>query len=340
MIVFMMMEFIGCIKYSMDKHTLKSLLRDTEIKFTEHSTGFNGKCPVCGDSKKSMSKKRFWVLTGKEPIMTYCFNCQHSQSLNKFLKERYPTLHSQYLKKKDVRDILRLDKKDIKIAVEPEVSSDITKEFMANSFDIHDRSIDKKKMMLQCEAMKFVLGRKIPKPYIAQMRVAYDGKFKDRLLIPFCNLDEGTIYCFQGRTLVGKEPKYITNKPDSNTKIFNFYNADPKENVYITEGPVDSFFFGVQGLATSGIANYDTAQYHEICDKFKKRVWCFDNDSTGINMAIRYAENGEKVFCWSGIEVKDINDLILKKNLTEAELRVIVDNDTHSKFKAVMKLKI
>ena len=324
----------------LDKYQVKDILKQI-VKSSIHEVGknYNFRCPVCGDSKKSLSKRRGWVLFDNDKTTYHCFNCNISQSFNRFLKENYPNLYSQYVKNKDVKTILKLNKKDISVVVK-KTTEDITSEFMANSFDIHDKNIDKKKKMIQYEALKFAVSRKIPKQYIAQMRVCYDGKFKDRLLIPYCNLDENEVYCFQGRTLVGKEPKYLTNKPDNNTKIFNFYNVIPEETVYITEGPIDAMFID-NCIATSGIVNYDTAQYKEISEKFDKRVWVFDNDITGINMAIKYAEKCENVFCWDGCEgIKDINELVLKKRLTNEDVKRIIDRDTFTKFKAVMKLKM
>ena len=299
----------------------------------------NFKCPVCGDSKKSKTKRRGWVLFDNEKTTYYCFNCNLSNSFNRFLKDYYPNLYTQYVKNKDVKSILQMGKKDIKVVTKTKESVDITDEFMAYSFDIHDKNIDKKKMMLQYEALKFVIGKKIPKEYINQMRVCYDGKYKNRLLIPYINNNTDEVYCFQARTLNGKQPKYKTNKPDNNTKIFNIYNVDPSKTVYVTEGPIDAFYFD-NGIATSGIVSYDTAQFREIKNKFPKRTFVFDNDETGINMAIIYAEHGENVFCWGDIEVKDINEWMQINLLTSDVLCDIVDKNTFSGFKAVMKLKL
>lgn len=326
----------------LDKHTVKDILRQiVEGSVKESNGNFNFRCPLCGDSKKSKSKKRGWVLFKEDNVNYFCHNCNASLSFVKLLKENYPHLYNQYVKNKDIKTVLNLNKKDVKIIL-PKKNEvvDITDEFNSNSFNIRERDLDKKKMLLQYEALKLVIGRKIPKKYVDDMRVCYDGKFNNRLLIPYHNQD-GDVYCYQGRTLVGSEPKYLTYKPENNNKIFNFYIANPNEIVYITEGPVDAFFIGDQCLATSGIANYGTEQYLEIKNKFPNRLWVFDNDIKGIETAIEYAIKGEYVFCWrKDFKVKDINDLVLKNNLTNEQLIDIINKNKCTKFEAVMKMKM
>ena len=328
----------------LEKYTVKEILRQmVEGSIHESNGNFNFRCILCGDSKKSKSKRRGWVLFDNEKVTYHCFNCNDSMSFKKLLKDRYPHLYNQYIKQKDVRAILQLGKKDATptpTKVTKTARIDITDDFMAYTFGIYDRNLDKGKMMLQYTALKFALNRDLPKDFIKQLRVCYDGKFRDRVLIPFYD-DEGEIYCFQGRSLTGREPKYLTNKPEGNTKIFNFYNVDPKHLVYILEGPIDALFVD-NAIATSGIANYGTEQYEEIAQKFSNRTWVFDNDNTGLDMAIRYAQKGEYVFCWrkEDADVKDINELVLKKGLTKKELCVIINENTATNFKAQIQLKM
>lgn len=328
----------------LDKHIVKDILKQiVEGSIHESNGNFNFRCVLCGDSKKSKSKKRGWVLFDKEKITYHCFNCNVSLSFKKFLKENYSNLYNQYLKNRDIKSVLKLNKTDIVVST-PKITKtgnvDITDDFMAYSFDIHDKNLDKGKMMLQYTALKYVINRKLPADFIKNLRVCYDGKFKDRLLIPYFNAD-GEIYCFQGRSLTGREPKYLTNKPENNTKIFNYYTADPNRVVYIMEGPIDALFID-NSIATSGIANYGTEQYEEIAQRFAERTWVFDKDYTGLDMAIRYAQKGEYVFCWKKEfgEVKDINDLVIKNNLTPEELFVIINENTFTRFKAQIKLKM
>lgn len=47
----------------------------------------NLRCPVCGDSKKSASKRRGWVyLSGKGNPSYHCFNCGANMSGMRFLE--------------------------------------------------------------------------------------------------------------------------------------------------------------------------------------------------------------------------------------------------------------
>jgi hypothetical protein len=342
----------------MDKHIVKEILNGIVEGGVKESNGnFNFRCPLCHDSKKSRMKRRGWVLLKEERELFYCFNCGASISFKRMLKENYPTLHARYVRNRDVKEeVLRLGRKDIKLVEQPTPKNDeveiITDDFMANSFPLYDKTIgstgqpstfkvDKNKLMLQYNALKYIVNRKLPKEYLNQMRICYKGKFANRLLIPYYNFD-GEVYCFQGRTLTEdneKGVKYLTNKPEKNNKIFRYYLSNPDEDVYITEGPVDSMFFD-NGIATSGLLRYGTKEFDQLDFKFKKRVWVFDRDKEGLKEAVNYADKGERVFCWpSDLKVKDINELYVKKDLTKEELLDIVKKNIFTRFDAVIKLK-
>ena len=64
-----------------------------------------------------------------------------------------------------------------------------------------------------------------------------------RIIIPFID-NEGTWFGFQGRSLATDDKlRYITIMLDeSKTKIFGLNRVDYNKTVYITEGPIDSFY--------------------------------------------------------------------------------------------------
>lgn len=62
------------------------------------STGLVARCPVCGDSKKNKYKKRFGIVMSESGTFCNCFNCGYSSSLQGFLKQFFPALHSEYVK--------------------------------------------------------------------------------------------------------------------------------------------------------------------------------------------------------------------------------------------------
>jgi len=326
----------------MDRATVKDIVRQIDSLATEHSKGWNFRCVVCGDSKKNRGKKRGWVLyDGVEQSATYyCFNCGHSQGLITFLKERYKNLYSRYVKTRTVKEILS-SKSNVRMVSKalPEVQTSETA-FMEASFGLWDRQSEPKIMRLQLEALKFVRLRQIPDVYSRTFRVAYNGKYKNRLLIPYLD-NSARVYAFQGRDLFNTSAvKYLTNKNENGTKVFNFYTADVDADVPILEGPFDAMFL-VNAIATTGLVRYETEQFVEIVNKFSKRIWVFDNDKPGLEQALEFAEHGERVFCWpKKYKVKDINELKIVHSLTDVELNDIVLKNTKKGMDAVIQLKI
>ena len=60
---------------------------------------WNFRCPICGDSQKSASKKRGWFKLSKNGVYYYtCFNCGCFVPFVTFLRLYFPDLYSQYRK--------------------------------------------------------------------------------------------------------------------------------------------------------------------------------------------------------------------------------------------------
>ena len=60
------------------------VLQYLPTSFTRNGNKMKGRCPFCGDSKKSLSKKRGWYYFSSSSY--YCFNCGISMSGIKFLQ--------------------------------------------------------------------------------------------------------------------------------------------------------------------------------------------------------------------------------------------------------------
>ena len=61
---------------------------------------FNFRCPICGDSQRSTTKKRAWAFEHQNTMFVKCFNCDYSNSFQFFLKNEFPTYYPDYLKEK------------------------------------------------------------------------------------------------------------------------------------------------------------------------------------------------------------------------------------------------
>lgn len=69
--------------------------------FVKVGNKYNGRCPICGDSKKSSRKRRGWIYLDSG-CSYYCFNCGTSlsglQLLKYFSGEDYSEIKKEFLK--------------------------------------------------------------------------------------------------------------------------------------------------------------------------------------------------------------------------------------------------
>lgn len=338
----------------MDRSTVRDILGQIihgEIKPSRN--GFNFSCVRCGDSTTDKSKKRGWILFKGDMTTYHCFNCDKDQSISfaKFVKEQSPELYRRYFRNRNVKDIFKpkaIEVSNIVVHKKTSGLEDLSDFILPHSFGIMDKVKDPILKKLQKDAISTILKRKIPKKYAKTFLVCHENipfeddelKFKNRLIIPFYD-NNGHMYCFQGRALLDYMiPKYMTWNKD-NIKIFNFYNVDKEEDVFVFEGPIDAMFIS-NAIATSGLVRYDTEQYHTIIDKFKNRVWVFDNDESGWKQALKFLEHGERVFIFpkSLKDFKDINEIIEKKVLTKEGVSGIIFDNVYKGMKGVVKLKM
>ena len=104
----------------------------------------------------------------------------------------------------------------------------------------------------------------------------------------------------------------------------------------MVEGPIDSLFInnciamaGADGNA-SGLRNVQNA------------VFIFDNEPRNKQIVERMEkciESGYKVFIWpESIVDKDINDVVLSTNMNSAQLKTMIDSNTHSGLSAKLQI--
>lgn len=128
----------------------EKILENLPPTFNRVDGKFNGRCPFCGDSKKSTTKKRGWIYFNKD-CSYYCFNCSTGMSGIKFLEaisgQAYPEIKREYTKLflksglssnlSAVYDIPQYEPKifDVKPLVKPEWKnplSDNAQQYLAN----------------------------------------------------------------------------------------------------------------------------------------------------------------------------------------------------------------
>jgi hypothetical protein len=285
--------------FAMD-NVIRSVLSAKFEKYRILGDKYNFRCNVCGDSKKSKSKKRGYILKNRNPWIFYCQNCQASMTVTHWLKTYFPEYWKEYLsqscKKQSQSQTLSLnipqriynEKKDLQYFVP----------ILKGDSDLFKTAID-----LSTE-------RLIPTSIWQKWYVATDGIFKNRLIIPYLDA-EGKIYNYQARRLYkDMEPKYNSRIGDKWNKIYNYYNADKTSPAIIFEGVIDSLF-AENSIAVSGLRKVFDSKVFE----FKKRYYLLDSDADAQKKNVQLLEHGEYVFRWKkftddiGLEPKEKWDL-------------------------------
>jgi len=176
-----------------------------------------------------------------------------------------------------------------------------------------------------------------------------DYTHKNRLIIPFYNRKNQCVF-YQSRSLYNDgKPKYLS-KTGSDKSLFNFNNVGSgADNVFITEGPIDSFFIrdsvAVAGIQERSKQSFTQTQQEQIDQLFlKQTVWVLDSqwlDQASLMKTTSLLKSNQCVFIWprdTGKRFKDINDMCMYFKLNEISTQYILDN-TYCGLKGLVKLK-
>lgn len=311
-----------------------------KIKST-HPYKANCRCPLCGDSQKSKSKTRGWIIEKDNTAFFHCFNCGASHPMWRFLKITEPSLYNDYVvdtklekasyKASIPKDIAPLDTLTMPVPSFRKTGSPLLaiKKFSTLRPDhpargyVNKRLIPTKAHHRMYYAPKFntwvnsIIPDKLPQP----------ERDKPRLILPF--LDEsGELFGFQGRAFDMDSLRYITIMLDeSRPKIFGLDKVDFTKKYYIVEGPIDSLFLsnavamaGADGNA-KGLSDMGNA------------VFVFDNEPRNKDIVKRMEimiDRGYQVCIWpSALAEKDINDMVLAGR-SSADVELMIDQNTYS----------
>ena len=308
------------------------------------------RCPICGDSQNSKFKTRghFYEHSGR--INMKCFNCGYSTSLSKFIKTINPVLYTEY-RLETLREIGGLDTEEKFIpAIE---------KFSSRRIDNFDTFKDLKKIsQLKPEhlAKKYIVDRKIPShthfriyyspTYYHWVNSVLPDKFNDktlaldepRIVFPFID-SKGYVFGFTGRSISKiSSLRYSTIMlDDTKEKVFGLDSIDRSKKVYVVEGPIDSLFLdNCIAMAGSDITLTNITNKDNI-------IIVYDNEPRNkeiIKKIGKMIDQNYKVCIWpENIQEKDINDMIIKSNLTGPAVQHIIDTNTFEGLSAKMRLQ-
>jgi len=321
-----------------------------QVDIKNNGTHFLCRCPLCGDSKKNPYKKRFNLNWNVGNPGYHCFNCGERGNFIKIY-----SLIKGISYENAQKELFKYDKKNIKTRISTYRNRPILKdkkEIEENNFnwilhksygidEIQDGILKKKYIS---ELNKFYDSRKIPKKY--NIFICYEGKYKNRIIIPIFN-EEGDVIYFQARSIPGSniEPKYDNPPSPKELCILNKNKFDRNKSIIITEGIIDAYMIGDQGTTCLGKEIKDDFIEHLLKLTNKNIVISLDNDSEGYKSLFEFMKKSKykqkvKYFIYPSdySMCDDINNIVtVKKNVDVYDM--IMANSVDY-FNASIQLKI
>jgi len=313
-----------------------------KIKQTRHYK-INFRCPICGDSKKSRSKARGWLLEKDNSLFYYCHNCGASHSFSNFLKAIDPLAYNDYVAEKFIGKANN--------SLETTTSTLEQTKFEQPNFSHRDVLKNLKKISqldYNHPVKKYIDKRSIPTKH--HYRLYFAPRFKEwingiipnkfenvkkdepRLVIPFLDKDRK---CF-GVAARGFDPdglRYISIMFEEVPKIFGLDKVNFKEKYYVVEGALDSMFLS-NAVAMAGADGGTNA-----LENVENAVFVFDAEPRNKEIHKRMEkliDAGHSIVIWpNDIEGKDINEMVLsgKISCVESLMRTITYKGLEAKLK-------
>jgi len=282
-------------------------------KLAKVREGYNFRCPICGDSKKSPHKKKAYVYTDKWVFA--CWRKCGTMSFVSFLKK----YHSEIYKKLIFHGFSHEQKKK-EVKEEKDTSgSKIYKFKKGELLTLYDDNPTSKKALAYCKK------RQINEKFYSKWFVCIkDEKFFDRdekgnikrdpekgyplgneygnrLIIPYYRLG-GKWNQFDARALGDAFPKY-KNLQAIDREMYNIDFLDPTKPFFLFEGSINSTF--LKNSASFGGTKHlkQFLELHpELLQYCHNGVLMWDNDNAGYDELENNMKLGFNWFNWSTIK--------------------------------------
>lgn len=309
----------------------------------ETDVDITARCPVCGDSRSNKRMKRLHLYTKGNVTNVNCFNgdCPvHNKTVYSFLREFYPTLLGQYKKENfgnTMEKLARGDTEDV-FGQFKTTKDEVKKE---SEVLIHDLTPYLKDIAEVPEALQYLEGRgytysesKYGKWYFGFQDLQIGEtlyKITNAIVIPLYY--EGQMYGFYSRSIYDKT--FYTYMHDANIgyKIWNWFNINKNEPVYIYEGIFDAIAGGLKNSIALMGAKIPEDRLNELTNP----VFVLDNDRTGLINSMSYSKK-YKVYIQPDIyEEKDMNDL--QMNHLNLNVSSMIQNNLYSGIAAQVRIK-
>jgi len=292
-------------------------------------TGYRFSCPFCNEGN-SPWKRRCQLLNTKGHNTIYCFNCGVSTSIKNMVQMCFPYLFEEYKEKEKKVFIENLKKgtthqKIQNIKSEININTPLQYQFKLNTKYFKPAKEFK-------EAVVFCKRRKIEDhleelKYCVHQKLACSGM----IIFPFLMEDKETLYGFVGRRLDIK--RFHLHSPNDSFKVYNIFGIDKSKPIIAVESQIDSM------CIDNAIAMMGADLSFKVRDILKdsELILAFDGDSTGIKKAVKYSEQGHKVFVWPDMKVKDFGDLA-EQGWSKSKITSFIKENTYTGIEAKTRL--
>lgn len=316
----------------------------------------NFRCHICGDSKKSKTKARGWILDKNNAAWYYCHNCGASMSLHKFLKQYFPTLFDDYLVDK-IFDKVQGSKRveQTKKVVDPKKPLDkltMPRPAYLRSGSPLQRLRKVSSLKANHPVKRWLARRQIPAN--KHHRLYFAPKFNKwsntvipdklaenhdeaRLVMPFID-QYGEMFGYAGRSFLPESRlRYLTMMIDeSMPKLYGLDVVDFEKPYFVLEGQLDSMFVDNSCAMAGSSVDLRSLNYLE------NATFVMDNEPRNkqiIHKMEVLVANGLRVVVWpekipSG---KDINDLIIG-GMTMADIEVLLTTHAYKGLQASLAI--
>jgi len=315
------------------------------VKVTKGGTHFTARCPLCGDSKKSKSKKRFNLDFNNGSPVFHCWNCGRSGTFMQLYAELKGITIQEAISEVNryspeiIASRISPKQKEVK-STQPIIIEDhnyILKDCIGISDEPESHQQKTGKSLLK----SFIEDRHIPENY--DVFYAYKGKYIGRFIIPIYDENKRIIYFQARRSNEDMIPKYTNPDVSKANIILNRYKFDRSKFIVVTEGLIDAYMIGNQGTTSLGLEI--NGSFIETLSKLTDKgiIIALDNDKPGIKNICKYIESNNYgtvsyfLFPYKYREHKDINSFIVKEGNKDA-YEFVVDN-SYSGQKTYLKVK-
>ena len=311
---------------------------------------FNFSCPICGDSKKNLTKARGYAFAKGNDYFYRCHNCGVSTNVGNLVKHVDHTIHKEYVLERYTSG--RSNNANSANAI-LQISAPKFGKLQKQKIFEHAEWCDKLPSGHFC--LEYLERRQIPKSTYKYL--LFTSKYADfvtsvypehgkqivndtRLIIPFYD-ENDELVAVSGRALETSDQslRYVTVRTNDSQKklIYGVDRIKSSEKILLVEGPIDSLF--LNNCLASGDANLALTAKDISGDV----TLVFDNEPRNkeiVKMIRSAIDTNHNVVIWPNtVTGKDINEMILNGS-SPGEIEDIISRNTFKGIEAQLKFNM